>query len=221
MLKNIPIFINNFNRLSSTKKLVEDLFLLGYKNVKILDNNSTYKPLLNWYDTNPCKIIRLNVNLGSKTIYHTKIINAFSFYDWVVLTDPDIELNPKTPDCFIDILIEKANKFKFNKVGLALKIDDLPKNDYTDKYIKWESKYWQNEIEKDVYIADVDTTFCIIKPNNPFGYKSLRIAGDMVCKHLPWYTDFNNLSEEELYYLTHSKDNSNYKRWYYKNLLNL
>lgn len=211
---NIPIFINNFNRLSSTKKLVEDLLLLGYNNIKILDVNSTYPPLIDWYNTNPCKVIKLNVNLGSKTIYHTNIIKMFSKYEWIALTDPDLELNPNTPKNFIDILINKANQYKFKKAGLALKIDDLPENDYTKKYINWESKYWIKELEKDVYEADVDTTFCVVKPIENFSYKSIRIAGDLTCKHLTWYQDFDNLNDEELYYLKHSKNNSTYKRWY-------
>jgi hypothetical protein len=32
-------------------------------------------------------------------------------------------------------------------------------------------------------------------------YESVRIGGDFACRHIPWYLDFTNLSEEEQYYL--------------------
>ena len=36
---NIPIIINNYNRFTTLKKLVEDLQKRGYKKIIILDNN--------------------------------------------------------------------------------------------------------------------------------------------------------------------------------------
>jgi hypothetical protein len=32
----------------------------------IVDNASTYPPLLSWYETNPCKVIRLSINCGHR-----------------------------------------------------------------------------------------------------------------------------------------------------------
>lgn len=219
---DIPIVINNFNRLTTTKRLVEDLYQMGYRNIHVLDNNSTYPPLLEWYEFigefTFCRVEKLCENLEQLAIYNSGYINKFEELPWVAYTDSDIELSPTTPKEFISLLIEKAEKYGYTKAGLALRYDDLPDNDYANHYRNWEQRYWQKELEKDVYDAHIDTTFCIIKPGFPFDYKALRVAGDLTALHKPWYVDFSHLDEEEKYYLQHSKDWSTYKR-FYKNFM--
>ena len=46
---NVPVVINNFNRFSTTKKMVEDLQRLGFPDIYIIDNGSNYPALLQWY----------------------------------------------------------------------------------------------------------------------------------------------------------------------------
>lgn len=214
-MSDFPIIINNFNRLSTTRKLVEDLNNLGYINVHILDNNSTYPKLLEWYDSNSCIVKRLSENMQWLAIYNSGYINEFlNKYPWVVYTDSDIELNPLTPPGFVEKIVHLLEKYNRTKGGLALRIEDLPNNEYANHYREWESKYWLNRMEEDVYDAHIDTTFCVIKPGVAFDYQALRVGGNMTAKHVPWYADFDNLDEEELYYITHSSDWSTYKRFY-------
>ncbi len=219
-MSQIPIFINNFNRVTTTKKLVEDLQRLGYQNLTILDNDSTYQPLLAWYETRPCRVVRLGRNMQSYALWDCGELNNLYGESWVVYTDSDIELNPLTPNNFIELLIEKAEKYGERKAGLALKIDDLPDNPYANHYRNWEMKFWQQELEPEVYKAQLDTTFCIIKPTDSIQYPAIRIAGNLTAKHCPWYTNFENLNEEEQYYLDHSSDYSTYKRFYLENIKN-
>ena len=61
----IPIIINNFNRLSTLKELLTSLEQRGYNNIHILDNASTYPPLLAYYKTCPYEVIFLR-NVSSK-----------------------------------------------------------------------------------------------------------------------------------------------------------
>ena len=44
--KDIPIIINNYNRLEMLTKLIHGLENKGYHNLYIIDNQSTYPPLL-------------------------------------------------------------------------------------------------------------------------------------------------------------------------------
>ena len=201
-MSTIPIILNNFNRLSTTKKLADDLYNLGYTNIHILDNNSTYPPLLNWYDNCPYTVERLKSNLGQLSIYNSGYINKFS--GWVAYSDSDIELNPNTPGGFVEKMIEIAEKYNKLKVGLALRIDDLPTTRYGLYVKKEEQKFWYKEVADCIYEADVDTTFSIIKVGQPFQYQALRIAGDFTARHIPWYLDYDNLTEEEIYYIEHS-----------------
>jgi hypothetical protein len=85
---------------------------------------------------------------------------------------------------------------------------------YAEHYREWEHRYWVNQLEPDIYDAAIDTTFCIIKPGHVFDYQAIRIAGDLTARHVPWYTDFSNMDEEEKYYLAHSSQGSSYKRFY-------
>jgi hypothetical protein len=228
----IPIILNNFNRLKLTKRLAEDLYNLGYRNIHILDNNSTYPRLLEWYDSKECNskfiVKRLGENLKALSIYNSGYINnwldnnsAFGKQKWIAYTDSDLVLSPLTPKNFIYELIRLAEKYGKTKAGLALQIYDLPNNPYADHYKNWETKYWQQEIEKNVYEAHIDTTFCVIKPGLPFDYGAIRVGGNMTAIHQPWYTDFNNLDEEEKYYLEHCTENSTYKRYYNNEIMKL
>jgi len=212
---DIPVIINNFNRVTTTKKLVSDLQNLGYTNVIILDNQSTYTPLLEWYKTNPCRVEHLERNFQSLAVYDCGIIKEFKDLPWVAYTDSDIELNPNTPADFVNTLIEKAEKYDYPKAGLSIRIDDLPDTNFANEYRIWERKYWEHPLEENVFDAQVDTTFCIIKPSLRFDYRALRVAGDLTCIHRPWYVDFDNLDEEELHYIEKSLDYSTYKRYYY------
>jgi hypothetical protein len=220
-MNQIPVIINNRDRLTTTKKLVEDLFSLGYRDITIIDNGSTYPPLLEWYNVGRFKYdsyfypnVHWSENLGQLAIYNSGLINQFKHYPWIAYTDSDIELNPNTPINFIQVMISISERYGYDKCGLALRIDNLPDTDYANKAREWEGKYWENKIFHNIFIADVDTTFSIIKPNLPFMYKSLRVAGELTARHIPWYNDINNLNEEELYYAEHSDNFSTYKRYY-------
>lgn len=212
---DIPIVINNFNRLTTTRKLANDLKELGYTNIHILDNASTYPPLLEWYNICSYTVEKLTSNQEFLAVYNSGYINKFIDKHWIAYTDSDIELNNKTPANFIETLISITERYNKTKGGLALKVDDLPNNDYATHYKNWETDhFWTKPLEQDVYDACVDTTFCIIKPGLPFDYQAIRVAGDMTAKHIPWYTDFSNMNEEEKYYLSTASTNSSYRRYY-------
>ena len=51
--KDIPIIINNYNRLEMLTKLIHSLESKGYHNLYIIDNQSTYPPLLEYYTRLP------------------------------------------------------------------------------------------------------------------------------------------------------------------------
>lgn len=199
---DIPIIINNFNRLTTTKKLADDLSNLGYTNIHILDNNSSYGPLLEWYSVCPYSVKRLSENQGNLAIYNSGFINEFK--GWVAYTDSDIQLGETTPRDFMSVMVRKADKHNYNKIGLALRTNDLPNTDYANKARNWEAKYWEREIEPDLYEAHVDTTFSLIKVGLAFQYEALRLGGEYTAIHTPWYLNYSNLSDEEKYVANHA-----------------
>ncbi|MBQ6198614.1 MAG: glycosyltransferase family 2 protein [Bacteroidales bacterium] len=206
---SIPIIINNYNRLDSLKQLIHSLESRGYANIIILDNASTYPPLLEYYKTIPYDVVHLGGNYGFMALWRTAVYKRFksSFY---VYTDPDIVLDKQCPDDFMEFLLSSLKRHpSCLKIGLGIRIDDLP-DCYKDKshVVSWETQYWQNRVDDYLFIARVDTTFALYRPYCKGGsspHLTYRTDFPYVIRHLPWYNDSNNLSDEERYYIAHSK----------------
>jgi len=223
LYSNIPIFINNKEHLTDLKGCVEDLLTRGYVNIHIMDNKSDYPPLIAYYNeivNNPkITVHRFDVNYGDKCLWNSGLINHYMDQPYIILTTSDIRLNPETPDNFVEIMISKLEQHPgYNKIGLALALDFERNSEYQKWSYDWEQQFWQNKIESnpDLYIADVDTTFVVLRPG-PHEYKALRIASEFTCKHMTWYIDFaQHIPDEELYYLSKATDESFYKGFYNK-----
>ena len=212
---DIPIIINNRNRLTFPKKLIESLELKGYKNIYIIDNNSNYPPLLEYYKKCPYPVFRLKENVGYLALWETDIYKQF-IHDYYVYTDCDVVPTEECPNDFLDVFLKtmKANT-RLMKIGLSLKIDDLP--DYFKnkaEVIEWESQYWKNESkDKRYYIANVDTTFALYRPFVTGGasrLKMYRSTPPYSAYHMPWYNDSENLSEEEKFYIENAKTSTHW-----------
>lgn len=213
--KQIPIIINNFNRLDMPRRLIQALKERGYHNIYILDNDSTYPHLLQYYKTCECKVILLGRNVGYLALWQTDVFKQFikSYY---VYTDPDVVMVDECPDDFIEHLYRLLQRYPgASKVGLSLKIDDLP--DHFDKkgdVIEWESQFWQYEIERGVFLAPTDTTLALYRPFAKWGAnfykKQLRTDFPYQLRHLPWYADPAKLSAEDLYYRDHARTSTHW-----------
>lgn len=205
--KTVPVFINNYNRLSTLKQLIGALENRGYDNIHILDNQSTYPPLLEFYKKTDYKIHFLKKNYGSKAFWKSSLWLRY-VHTYFVLTDADVVPVEECPDDFISHFYSLLKKYpKAHKVGFSLKIDDLP-NHFKNKneVIQWEQKHYDKTIEKNVFIAPIDTTLALYRPFSKAGKRGgstliLRTEFPYQAKHLPWYVDSKNLEEEEQYYL--------------------
>ena len=195
----LTVVINNRNRLTTTKKMVDDLLERDTKKIIIIDNESTYPPLLEWYKTLPSNVrVHYGPNYGHFAIFISGVLKEIE-EDWCFYTDADIELNPNMPKNYQQYMYELATAYNYNKVALALRIDDIPDHYMLkNQVLRNEGHWWSQRILENVYRADTDTTFCLIKKCDQFD--SLRIAGDYTARHTPWYLDLDNLSEEEQYY---------------------
>ena len=203
---NIPIIINNYNRLEYPLLLIGALERLGYKNIYIIDNKSSYPPLLEYYERCPYKVFRLDQNVGHLALWKTGISKKFR-NQWFIYTDADIVPGKDCPSDFVERLYRIALKYNALKVGFALHIDDLPDSyEHKDKVVSWERHFWDKPLEPDVYDAEIDTTFSLYRPNVQRRWidrgLNVRVAGNMAAHHMPWYLDSANLSEEERYYIS-------------------
>lgn len=216
---NIPIIINNRNRLTYLKQQIDWLTNAGYKNIHILDNDSNYEPLLKFYNESNYKVIYLKENLGHLAFWKSGIYKQFQ-NDYYVYTDPDVLPIDNCPKDFMNYFIKKLNQYtNIEKIGFSLKIDDLP--DYYDKknnVINWEKRHWELKVEEEIYNAAIDTTFALYKPYTNgliWVQNAYRTGGVYSARHLPWYENSKNMTEEDLFYLNNIKKGASH--WINKN----
>ena len=206
--KDIPIIINNFNRLSTLLRLTEALTSRGYTNIYILDNASTYPPLLEYYQSCPFTVLSLPQNLGFKALWKSPFRKRFC-QDYYIYTDSDVVPVDECPADFVDYFLAELKKHPFaRKIGFSLRIDNIP-NYYAqkEKVIQLESKYYTRPIGNRLYRAPIDTTFALYRPRVGLSrsrfVEAYRTAYPYQAEHLPWYNNSSALSPEELYYINH------------------
>ena len=202
--KQIPIIINNFNRLTYLTDLIGSLEKRGYTNLYIIDNMSTYPPLLDYYKTTPYKVYHLNQNIGLSALWDSEVFSDFKD-QYYVYTDSDLKIVEDCPDDFLLIFYVLLNKYpKYDKVGFSIKLDDLPDH-YQNKeaVTKWEKALNIYKLENLAHEAIIDTTFALYRPSKvvtKLMYDALRVDKPYQVYHLPWYENTNALNEEQLYY---------------------
>jgi hypothetical protein len=200
---NIPIVINNRNRLTTTRELVEWLYKAGHRNITILDNNSTYEPLLVWYKEQAYAHVEyLGYNAGPLALWLSEI-GPKTIEGPYVYTDSDIVPAVTTPNDLVYQLARRLDHHRgYQKSGPALKIDDLPSNSIAAAVVAHERQFWQRRVARDLYAAPIDTTFALYRAGAFGGWwlPSLRLAGPYQVRHMPWYVDDSNLPDEERFY---------------------
>ncbi|MBQ6975459.1 MAG: hypothetical protein IJQ16_02780 [Selenomonadaceae bacterium] len=212
--RDVPIFINARDRVGVMKKLIDWLLDAGYRNVIILDNDSTYPELWKYYSelekNSAVKIIPLKKNLGFKALWKSNILEKLNISTPYVYTDPDVVPHEKCPKDFVKTLYEILNSHReFRKVGSSLIWEDI--TFYDKKFWQGEEKKFeqQAQITKLFGYANVDTTFALYSNTRNYSLRfSLRTLGNMRVRHLPWYFDYDNLPDDEKYYIAHADKSS-------------
>ncbi len=210
----IPVIINNRNFLTWPKAMVERIKEYdGVGEIIIVDNDSTYPPLLEWYATNPCRIERLNDNLGMGAPWASEIVKQLNGVPYV-LTDPDMGLED-TPDDTLLYLFDKLNSLQLDKVGLGLDWQIVEKKSpYYERLNVYEKNRWSNSPVKDGVHTEVqiDTTFALYNVDHYFiGGGSTTFP--YVARHYPWEFSIEEArnSEEFMYYMDNATSASSYK----------
>lgn len=200
----IRIFINSFNRLTWTMELLEQCKRFPDSEVVIIDNDSNYQPLLDWYATKPCEVVAQEGNFGPRGPWASDVI-AHMATPLYVVTDPDLDISGVPSDALEYLQRGLSGNCKS---GLSLEIADLPDNMLRETILQDESRYWTCHLANGFWQAPVDTTFALYNKAtldiNDF-LSGVRADRPYTARHLPWYTDPQNPTEEEKYYLAHAK----------------
>ena len=121
---SVPVYVNVFNRLTLTRKLCEQIAALDGAVPIIIDNNSTWEPLVDWYQHCPFEVIRLTDNYGHHAPWRAGI-TARPNNGLYCVTDCDLDLQGVPAD-LMDVLRHPLTSWNNPPVksGVALRIDE-------------------------------------------------------------------------------------------------
>ena len=205
----VKAFVIMYNRLTIPKKLIENLADTGCEPI-LLDNCSTYQPLLDWYKNCPFKVHTFKERHGERVFWDSGLFKEYND-EYYIVTDHDLDIS-NVPSDYAEMLINGLNNKKITKCGLSLDIYDLPPTEYSKAVIGFETQYWNEKDYLGNYIAGVDTTFAMYDRKRQIEgwdhgdnfYYGSRLPMPYTAKHMPWYLKEDSLEfdEEEKYYHT-------------------
>jgi hypothetical protein len=205
-VQRVPIFIIVRDRLEPLRLLLDWLDRAGQHEVVLVDNASTYPPLVQALDASPHEVIRLERNLGPRAPWLSGLVADRALNRPYVVTDPDVVPDRDCPLDAIGHFTELLERYPDTpKVGFGLRIDDLPDGfAHRRDVVEWESQWWVDELEPGVYRAPLDTTFSLYRAGRAWHeFTALRTGPPYVARHLPWYSDTERPTAEESYYRDH------------------
>jgi hypothetical protein len=201
-----PCVIITRDRASYTRRCLSSLARYSDQlDLHIVDHGSTWWPMLQLLED-------LEEDEGF-TVHRRGDHGPRSLWDWdglrdivgdrpYLVTDPDIELDETCPDDWLSQM-GGALAEGYAKVGLGLRLDDLPDTPRSLRVADWEGRFWATPGPRgDGYLAPVDTTLALYPPlgDQPRFHlgPALRLAPPYLAHHLPWYEDLDP-SETDYY----------------------
>jgi hypothetical protein len=202
-----PVFIVCRDRLTCLVGLLDWLESVGNADeVYLLDNASTYPPLLEFYETTRHNVIHAGGNHGHRVGWDGGHIRRLAMGRRFVYTDPDVL---PVEDCPSDALQRMAgvlDRVGAYKCGFSISLDDLAPW-IEARTLSWEQRYWVNYDERaGAYRAAIDTTFALYNNSaKRFRYSAFRLPPPYMVRHLPWHMTLADMdTPEERYYVEHA-----------------
>ena len=212
MSSTVTVVLNNRDLVTWPREMVRHIERLrGLERILIVDNASTYSPLLDFYAKCPHEIVYLP-NLGH-TAPWSPVVQEKITTDWYVVSDADLEIGDLPSDCLQHLMRCLAAFPRAGKIGLGLKIDGVPQESpYYNHVNTYERRFWELPLLGSlVRAAPVDTTFAIYHKSllNRYAVCGARTDMPYAAHHPAW--SIIDPDEEFQYYLDHASASSSYK----------
>jgi hypothetical protein len=204
----VPIIINSFNRLGCLQRLVSWLLRAGYVKLHIIDNASTYPPLLSYLtsleQSRQATVTRLVQNAGPRAVWRQNLLERLGIETEYVYTDPDVLPIEACPRDLVGVLQSVLHDNPdVAAAGVGLRLDDLP-DAYGHKAqaIAWERQFWLTPAAPGLFHAPIDTTLALYRPDggHSCGSPTIRSGWPYLAAHEGWYLNHAAPSEEDLFY---------------------
>src|SRR5437588_3493393 len=185
-----PVFINCRDRLAPLRTLVEWLEQAGSTEVYLLDNDSAYEPLLDYYRQTPHTVVRLGRNWGKNALWMAPGVFDLTRNRRFVYTDPDIVPVEECPSDAVDRFSELLDRYlRVNKAGFGIAMDDIPASyRHREAALNWERRMWEWPIETGAYFAPHDTMFALYRAGAPrVPQDAVRTGRPYLARHTAYY----------------------------------
>ena len=127
--KSIPVLINCRDQVSMLRQQVEWLLSAGHQNIYLIDNASTYTPLLEYLTSVrfDVTVVRLNENVGHLALWEWDLLNSLKIRPPFVYSDPDMVPIQECPQNLVEHLYDLLCSMpETRKVGCGIVYSDLP-----------------------------------------------------------------------------------------------
>lgn len=208
----VPIFIIARDRVSYLDQLVcwckrargfeKDIQL----EIVIIDNDSSFPPMLAYLDRINVRVVKFGRNRKMMSPWDSGMVDEYKA-PFFVITDCDVVPDGDCPLDAVSMLIDTLKQYSsIDKAGLSLITDNLPDHyEHKDRVHLEEHPYSMLDWDYRFHYAPIDTTFAVWRYGLGYGIgRCLRSKAPYTARHLPWYEDSSNLTEEIKYYKEHS-----------------
>lgn len=218
MADSVPVYVTSFNLLTWLQAACARIARMPGARVVVVDNASSYEPLLDWYRDCPYPVYRCHENLGPHAAWRSGAVWDWKGSDRYAVTDPDLDLD----DVPADALARLAEAFDrwptVRAAGLSLRTDDVPADfAYRDEAREWEAQYQTERLGHGFFNAvPGGRTFALYdrrRPRSGSGgpVTEVRAEAPYAARHRPWYLNTADLPAEYLQYA--KKARPKYTRW--------
>ena len=208
-VEEVTVIINNRDLLEWPRAMVERISRMpGLREIIILDNGSTYRPLLQWYRSIPHRVEFLE-NMGHTAPWTCGVLDSITTNLYVV-TDPDLDLSAVPDDCLLKLTQLLRQHPDAKKIGLSLSTEGIPKNSPYSDHVMTYARVLPTlpTVGEGLVPMPVDTTFAIHDKRLLDKYEicGMRAPAPYVARHVPW--EIVKPSGDFLYYLDHVEGRS-------------
>lgn len=194
------------DRLSVTKLCLESLAARKDQlEIHVVDHGSTWEPMVEYLKSLPFPVHYRGDQPPRSLWEWQKLDHLVGPYSYIV-TDPDVVIDDDCPSDWVDQLKAELRHENVIKVGLGLKLSDLPDTPLAAKVKEWENAFWISTTGcVRGFYAPVDTTLAIYHPltvTHRFKiHPAVRLGPPYLVRHLPWYGDLDPVESD--YYRDH------------------
>jgi hypothetical protein len=204
-----PCIVITRDRLSYAKACLASLEQYAYLvDIIIVDHGSTYPPMVDWLlHESLCPVFYCGER-SPRALWEWDRLRSIVGDRSYLVTDPDVVFDDACPSDWLARMDDEMHQRRTPvKVGLGLRVDDLPAGTLGGRVRAWEGAFWlERTASGRAWKAPVDTTLALYPPLSVQpGFEwvnATRLDAPYLLRHLPWYGELD--AEEAAYYREHA-----------------